>query len=88
MLAELLLRTYDGDRQKLLQQTSGLLEGFLSRLDSYELLSKQNKNLLDQYQENRKTFKLASTADAAGRRRIKVERFKEEKELKVKLEVF
>jgi immunoglobulin-binding protein 1 len=87
LLAELLLRTYGFHRQKLLQQASGLLEDFLTRLESYELLSEQNKKLLDQYQDSRKEFQLAPTADAAERRRIKVARFQEEKGLKTKLEV-
>ena len=87
LLAELLLRTYGANRQRLLHQASELLENFLTRLDSYELLSNQNKQLLDQYQEDRKTFHLASVADAAERRRIKVMRFQEEKGLKAKLEV-
>ena len=86
LLAELLLRSYDSNRQKLLQEASGLLENFLRRLDTYELLAKQNKRLLDQYQENPKTFQLASATDAAERRRIKVARFQEEKGLKTKLE--
>jgi immunoglobulin-binding protein 1 len=72
---------------KLLQQASELLENFLTRLESYELLSKQNNKLLDQYQDSRKGFQLASTTDAAERRRIKVARFQEEKGLKTKLEV-
>jgi immunoglobulin-binding protein 1 len=87
LLAELLLRTYGFNRQKLLQQASELLEDFLTGLESYELLSKQNKKLLDQYQNSRKEFQLAATADAAERRRIKVARFQEEKGLKTKLEV-
>jgi immunoglobulin-binding protein 1 len=88
LLAELLVRTYGSNRQKLLQQASWLFENFLSRLDSYELLSKQNKQLLDQYQDDRKKFQLASATDAAERRRVKVARFQEEKALKTKLEVF
>lgn len=87
VLAGLLLKKYGSNRQKLLQQASSLLESFLSRLDSYELLSSQNRRLLDQYQEDRKNFHLASTTDAAERRRVKVARFQEEKSLKTKLEV-
>lgn len=87
LLAELLLKTYGPDRQKLLRQASELLETFLTRLDVYELLSKQNKRLLDQYQDNLKTFQWASATDAAERRRIKVTRFQQEKDLKLKLEV-
>lgn len=88
LLAELLVRTYGSDRQKLLQQASGLLENFLTRLDTYELLSKQNKQFLDQYQDDRRKFQLASATDGAERRRVKVARFQEEKALKTKLEVF
>lgn len=87
LLAELLLRSYGANRQQLLQQASLMLERFLSRLDSYDLLSKENQKLLEKYQDSRETFQLASTADAAERRRIKVARFQEEKELKMKLEV-
>ncbi len=87
LFAELLLRTYGSNRPKLLQQASSLLENFLMRLETYELLSKQNKNLLEQYQESRLKFQLASTTDAADRRRIKVARFQEEKGLKTKLKV-
>jgi immunoglobulin-binding protein 1 len=87
LLAELLVRTYGSNRQKLLQQASWLFESYLTRLDSYELLSKQNKKLLDQYQDDRKAFQLASATDAAERRRVKVARFQEEKALKSKLEV-
>jgi immunoglobulin-binding protein 1 len=88
LLAELILKTYGANRQKLLQRASTLLEDFLTRLDAYELLSKQNKQLLEQYQANEKAFQLASTKDATERRRIKVARFQEEKALKAKLEVF
>jgi immunoglobulin-binding protein 1 len=88
LLAQLLLRSYGSNRQKLLQQTSDMLEKFLTSLDSYDLLSKQSKDLLDRYQEDRKAFQLAPTTDAAERRRIKVARFQEEKSLKAKLEVF
>ena len=88
LLAELLLRTYGSSRQTLLQEASELLESFLTQLDTYELLSKQNKQLLEMYQEDRKKFQLASLTDAAERRRIKVARFQEDKGLKTKLEVW
>ena len=87
LLAELLLKTYSSNRLQLLQYASELLESFLTRLDIYELLSKQNKRLLEQYQEDGKNFQLASTTDAAERRRIKLARFQEEKGLKTNLEV-
>lgn len=88
LLADILLRTYGSDRRKLLHQAAALLENFLTRLDSYELLSKQSKELFEHYQDNRETFQLASATDTAERRRIKVARFQEEKGLRTKLEVF
>lgn len=88
LLAELLLKTYGSDRQKVLEQASGLLDSFLSQLDSYDLLSKPNKALWNQYQGDRGGFQLASMTDPAERRRIKVARFGVEKGLKTKLEVF
>lgn len=87
MLAELLLKTYGPDRRQLLQQASELMNNFLSRLDSYKLLSKQDRELWEQYQIDRKGFQLASTSNPAERRRIKVARFQLEKDLKAKLEV-
>lgn len=87
LLADLLLKTYSSNRRQLLQHASSLLESFLARLDTYDLLSKPNKRLLEQYQEDRKNFQLASKTDAAERRRVKVTRFQEEKSLKTNLEV-
>lgn len=87
MLAELLLKTYGPDRRQLLQQASELMNNFLSRLDSYKLLSKQDRELWEQYQIDRKGFQLASTSNPAERRRIKVARFQLEKDLKAKLEL-
>lgn len=82
------MKSYDSNRQLLLKQALDLLVTFLMRLDTYEILSQQNKQLLDQYQENPHHFQLASMSDAAERRRIKVARFQKEKGLRSKLEVF
>lgn len=57
------------------------------RLDEYDLLSPGDKKLHEQYLENPSAFALASMNDAAARRQVKVARFREEKELKQKLEV-
>ena len=56
-------------------------------LDTYDLLSKSNKKLLEKYLEIRDDFSLISSTDSATRRDTKIARFKEEKELKLKLEV-
>jgi len=62
-------------------------EKFLKLLDSYDLLHKGNAKLLEAYTEDKDNFSTASTQDAAARRETKVKRFREEKELKQKLEV-
>lgn len=86
-LAELIQRAATSDREAVLRQALDQYEKFLTRLDEYELLSPGDKRLFVQYMANPTTFTLAPTSDAAARRDIKVRRFREEKELKQKLEV-
>ena len=62
-------------------------ERFLKLLDSYDMLSKPDARLLETYLEDKAGFSTASTRDAAARREAKVRRFREERELKKKLEV-
>ncbi|KAJ5488934.1 hypothetical protein N7539_003824 [Penicillium diatomitis] len=85
-LAELMQRASSSDREKSLRRTLQLYESFLSRLENYELLSPGDKKLFEQYMANPFTFTLAPLNDATARRDIKVRRFREEKELKQKLE--
>lgn len=86
-LAELVQRGSTSDRESVLRRTLDQYERFLTRLDEYELLSGGDKKLFEQYMANASTFTLAPMNDAAARRDIKVRRFREEKELKQKLEV-
>lgn len=86
-LAELVQRGPTSDREAVLRRALEQYEIFLTRLDEYELLSKGDKKLLEQYMANPSTFTLAPMNDATARRDIKVKRFREEKELKQKLEV-
>jgi hypothetical protein len=88
-LAEL-VQKIQGDisaRKANLLRAQGLYERFLKLLDSYDALSKSDARLLEAYLEDRNGFSTASTKDAAARRDAKIKRFKEEKELKRKLEV-
>lgn len=87
-LAELVQRGPTSDREAVLRQALEQYETFLTRLDEYELLSGGDKKLLEHYMANPSTFTLAPVNDAAARRDVKVKRFREEKELKQKLEVF
>lgn len=87
LLADLLLRSYGSNRANALQQVLELFESFLNRLDSYGILSADNKKLYERFLENRSSFTLASSTNVEDRRRIKVARFQQEKSLKAKLEV-
>lgn len=87
-LADLILRitgSIENRKENLLQAQKGY-EQFLKQLDNYELLTKGDAALLEIYQDSPSTFSTASTSDAAQRRETKIRRFKEEKELKQKLE--
>ncbi|KAI2789786.1 hypothetical protein POX_d05284 [Penicillium oxalicum] len=85
-LAELMQRASSSDREAALRRALQQYENFLTRLDEYELLSAGDKKLFERYIANPSTFTLAPLDDAAARRDIKVRRFREEKELKQKLE--
>jgi hypothetical protein len=56
-------------------------------LEDYELLNTNDKKLYERYVANPSSFSLTQTNDPATRREVKITRFKEEKELKERLEV-
>jgi hypothetical protein len=56
-------------------------------LDSYDILNASDVKLFETYTEDKANFSTANTRDAAARRDAKIARFREEKELKRKLEV-
>lgn len=86
-LADLLQRSYSSDREALLRRAITQYETYLTHLDDYDLLSASDKKLYVQFEANPAKFSLTTTNDAATRREVKVNRLKEEKELKGKLEV-
>ena len=89
-LAELVQKIYSTDvsiRKRNLLRARGHYERFLKLLDSYDILDKANAALFESYIEDKDHFSTASTRDSAARRDAKISRFKEEKELKRKLEV-
>jgi hypothetical protein len=86
-LAELMQRAATSDREAVLKGALEEYEKYLMRLDEYLLLSDGDKKLFKQYMANPTSFTLMPANDAAARREIKVTRFREEKELKQKLEV-
>lgn len=85
-IAELCLRINGHNRKANLQRSQRSYERYLKRLDNYDMLTKDDAALLEQYQDSPNTFSTASTRDAAARRDTKIKRFKEEKALKQKLE--
>lgn len=86
-LAELIQRAPGADRRTVLRKGLESYEKFLTQLDDYDILSKGDKKLLEEYMAAPSAFTLAPINDAAARRDTKVRRFREEKELKQKLEV-
>lgn len=62
-------------------------EDFLKLLDSYDILGSSDSKLFEAYTEDKANFSTTNTRDAAARRDAKIARFREEKELKRKLEV-
>lgn len=86
-LAELIQKTTRTDRKTNVSQAQQNYERFLKQLDQYDLLSKEDARLQEIYRDNPKQFSVAAGAvDAVARRDAKIKRFKEEKELKNKLE--
>ncbi|KAI9821878.1 MAG: hypothetical protein M1827_002460 [Pycnora praestabilis] len=85
-LAELTQRNNTGDRKKCLQRAREAYERYLSLLDIYEIFLKEDRKLHERYLDSPNTFSTASITDAAARRDTKISRFKEEKELKGKIE--
>lgn len=89
-LAELIQKVFTPEvsaRKEHLLQARARYELFLKLLDSYDMLSKGDAKLFESYNEDKQNFSTVSTKDAAARRDVKIARFREEKELKRKLEV-
>lgn len=87
LLAELKFKAYDQNRLASLKRCLWLLESFLERLDLYNMLSATDRKLFEKFRENRSSFSLVATSNAEERRKIKIARFQEERDLKKKLEV-
>ncbi|CAI6332557.1 unnamed protein product [Periconia digitata] len=88
-LAELVqkLRTTDiASRKTNLLEARNYYERFMKLLDSYDMLSSSDGKLWEAYTDDKDHFSTANTKDAAARREVKIARFREEKELKQKLE--
>ena len=62
-------------------------ERYLELLENYGMLSKADKALHERFLDSRSEFALLSSSDPSARRDTKISRFKQEQELKLKLEV-
>lgn len=71
-----------------LRKAQEAYERYLSLLDTYDILSKNDRKLYERYIENRDEFSLISSNDPGARRDTKIARFKQENELKLKLQVY
>ncbi|KAI1177933.1 TAP42-like family protein [Nemania sp. FL0916] len=74
------------ERQRNLDSTREAYEKFLHILESYSILSPQDRKLLEDYSEDQMGFSTISTKDPNARRNAKIANFKAEKQLKQKLE--
>lgn len=85
-LAELIRKDCVTDRKTVLQQAQAAYERYLKILDQYDMLSKADSDLYQRYLSERDDFSLLSTSDPTVRRNTKISRYKQEQELKLKLE--
>lgn len=74
-------------RKGVLERAREAYEKYLGLLDNYGMLSKADKRLHERFMENKNEFALLSISDITARRDTKISRFKQEQELKLKLEV-
>lgn len=71
----------------MLRRAQDAYERYLSLLDTYAMLSSGDRKLHERYNENRDDFSLLANNDPGVRRDTKIARFKQEKELELKLQV-
>lgn len=86
-LGDLYTRSFSADRRTALQKARAAYERFLNLLGNYEILSDSFKKLHETYSENPTTFSTISTTDFTARRAAKIANFKQEKDLKQKIDV-
>ena len=87
-LAELYPKDAQPRRTFLLRRSQTAYERFLKLIDAYDMLSKSDAKLYDRYLEARDNFSiLGSSVDPTARRETKIARYKQEKELQLKLDM-
>ncbi|EXJ84389.1 hypothetical protein A1O3_05056 [Capronia epimyces CBS 606.96] len=86
LLADMKVRAYGTDRESSLREASELFESYLTRLDHYGLLEPSDRQLYEQFLEQRASFRIVPSNNPEEKRKIKVARFQSERSLKQKLE--
>jgi immunoglobulin-binding protein 1 len=86
ILGDLITRKAASDRKSLLRDSQEAYDRYLHLLDTYSLLSGPDKKLYERYIDQKDAFALLSSSDPSIRRETKITRFKQEKDLKQKLE--
>ena len=71
----------------MLRRAQEAYERYLHILDTYRVLSKSDGKLYQRYVEEKDRFSLIQSHDATTRRDTKISRFKQEKALRLQLEV-
>ncbi|KAL8869765.1 MAG: hypothetical protein Q9174_004025, partial [Haloplaca sp. 1 TL-2023] len=85
-LADLILRITSTPRKPLLLSSRTSYEKFLKILDNYDMLSPSDSKLYSRYSASPNDFSLLSSTDPTARRNTKIARYRQEQELKLKLE--
>ena len=75
------------DRKGVLRRAQTAYERSLHLLDQYGMLAAPDQKLYERYREARDDFSLMAGNDPATRRDTKIKRYKQENDLKLKLEV-
>lgn len=86
-MADSILQDNASDRKMVLRRAQEAYERYVSLLDIYSMLNARDRKLYERFLESRDDFSLISTTDPAARRDTKIARYKQENELKLKLEV-
>jgi hypothetical protein len=84
----LMLRVADFDRKVVIDKAREAYERHLSLLDHYEILSEAEKKSYLAYNEDPAKFSTISITNPTARRAAKIANFKQESELKRKLQVY
>ncbi|KAL8726963.1 MAG: hypothetical protein Q9181_005871 [Wetmoreana brouardii] len=85
-LGDLLLKDTLTPRESALLQSRAAYERYFRLLDTYDMLSKADSTLYQRYLSSPDNFSLLSNTDPTARRNTKIARYKQEQELKLKLE--